>query len=811
MSALLTPEMEEAADLAPLSFAQQRLWFLDQMQPGSPRYNVPTAFRLRGRLNPAALEESLRMIIGRHEILRTVYVQGQDEPMQKILEEAPFTLSVENVTEAELPARLRAAAVKPFDLAHDLMLRATLFRLGEMDHVLFLNAHHIAFDEWSLQTLWRELAAGYEGRAATLEELPIQYADYAAWQREDAVNWEASEKFWRERLRDPASLDLAENFTVIPGETGARECLTLTPELTAALRALARREGVTMHVTLLAGFQILLHRWSAQEDIIVGVPVAGRTHFQTEPLLGFFVNTLPVRVSLGGQPSFRELLQRARLANLEACEHQAYPFEQIVEAVRAARRPNRNPLFEVVFSTQQGEAAWDWPGLQVEPIEVETATAKFDLTLVAQDRGERTHLIMEYRADSFRAPTIRQMLGHYQATLEAMAAQPDAPVASLPLLTEKGRSLPVAPTPPAPRSAPEAEPPQTRLQRRLREIWEQALGHKDFGSTDNFFEIGGHSLLAVKLIAQVEKNLGRRLPLPILFRAPTIEKMAEALMESATPTLGSCLVEIQPRGSRPPIFWLHTLGGGGGGGLFTYRKLAEALGTDQPSYGFVAPAQPFDSIEAMAARYVAEMKALQPAGPYRIGGYCFGGVVAYEMARQLEAQGEETAVLALLDSSPPDPRGERKRPSLQLAWHALTALPGWLAKMDRETVKRILQRVREGVARRLQRASTPAPADGAARLEDFVDMTHYPADYRRFATSHWKALMNYTPGAYRGRATLFKTDERHLFQLEAVDAWRKLIPNLEIRRVTGKHEQILDHPHAEKLAAQLQELLNTAA
>ncbi len=313
--------------------------------------------------------------------------------------------------------------------------------------------------------------------------------------------------------------------------------------------------------------------------------------------------------------------------------------------------------------------------------------------------------------------------------------------------------------------------------------------------------------MAVKLIARIEKTLGKSLPLPILFKAPTIEKMAAALAEESGPALGSCLVEIQPRGSKPPMFWLHTLGGGGGGGLFTYRKLAEELGPDQPSYGFVACTQPFESIESMASRYIEEMRAVQPAGPYRLGGYCFGGVVAYEMARQLEAAGETVAVLALLDSSPPDPTGERTRPSLKLAWHALTSLPAWLRHLDRDAVKRISARLRARLGRP---RPGPAAADraGEPALEQFVDMTHYPADYKRFAQAHWKALMRYHPGPYHGPATLFKTDERHLFHLDSLGAWRRLIgPGLRVRRVTGKHEQILEPPHVQKLAAQIRELL----
>ncbi len=347
----------------PLSFAQQRLWFLDQMHPQSPCYNVPAAFRIRGELQATALRASLRMIVARHEILRTVYGQADGEPAQIIRDDAPFAMPLVDLsaqgTAADWRQLVQREAVRPFDLEQDLMLRATLFKLGESDHVLFLNAHHIAFDEWSMQVLWRELAAGYDaalrGQPPALDELPIQYADFALWQREHTEQWVAAEQYWRHQLSGhlpEMALPTELGLDAARGEAGARESRVFPPELAAALRAFARREGVTIHVLLLAGFQILLRRYAGCDDIIVGAPVAGRTHFQVEPLIGFFVNTLPVRVQFGAASTFRDVVQRARQSSLEACEHQDLPFEQIVEKTRAPRRPNRNPIFDVVFSTQ---------------------------------------------------------------------------------------------------------------------------------------------------------------------------------------------------------------------------------------------------------------------------------------------------------------------------------------------------------------------------------------------------------------------------------------------------------------------------
>lgn len=1310
---------ESSSELLPLSFAQQRLWFLDQLLPKTPLYNVPLAFRIDGALNPGALEMSLRAIIQRHEILRTVYLYTDDGPAQRVLDDFSFALPVRPIRRAELQDRLTEQARHPFDLGGDLMLRAALFRVEEGGHVLFLNIHHIAFDEWSEDVLLRELTAGYQSFCAgcppSLPELPIQYADFALWQRETAQQrrWAPQLEYWKRELAGQwlrTQLPSVQTRPASPGYEGDRECLMLGPSLTGALRALARAEGVTLHILLLAAFQTLLHRCSGQEEIVLGTPIAGRTRIETEPVIGFFVNTLALRVSFAGSPAFRELLARVRRASVEAFSNQEIPFDQVVEAVRPQRAAHQNPLFDVVFSVQSGSnQEIDCGDLKWTALEVHTHTAKFDLTFVVADRKENLQAILEYNTGVFGAPDARRMLRHFQTLLRGIVAHPSEPVAILPLLgpaekiqileewnrtateyprnktvhslfeeqaartpaalavcygseslsyerlnersnqlahflrgagvgpdvpvgvlmersidmivawlailkaggayvpldpeypaqrlafmvedtrmpviltkacfeeslrggparairldsdakaiarepvlpppiqttsenlayiiytsgstgTPKGVAVPhraivrlvcqtnfiefdgsermaqlsnssfdaatfevwgallhggaligvpkpvllvpaefarfiqqerlsafflttalfnqmaaespgafrtvktvltggdaVDPKscqrvlqcgPPArllngygptesttfatwfeiknvsentasipigrplsnttcfildanqqpvpvgvpgelhlggdglaqgyfnrpeltaarfvpnpfsieasqrlyktgdlarylpdgnieflgrldhqvkirgfrvelgeiesvlrqhpgvtdalvllqnngpgdkrllayvsrdPKRAPLAAelrrflksklpdymlpavwveidafpltpngkidrralpepgavtpdagdltPPPTHWQSRLRAAWEETLGHKSFGPDDNFFEIGGHSLLAVKLMFQIEKVVGRKLPVQILFQAPTLEKLAELISQQDASAPGACLVEIQPRGVRRPIFWLHTLGGGGGGGLFTYRKLALRLGPDQPSYGFVAPVPPLTTIEAMAARYVEEMRAVQPNGPYQLGGYCFGGVVAFEMVRQLEAQGEEASVLALLDSSPPDAAGRLSQPSLKLARHFLRTAPVWLAGVAKGGLRplaRTLVAAAEGLKRKWRQP----------KLEEVLDMTHYPADYKNYARVHWDALMRYVPQPIRGRVVLFKTEECHPLRLDGRDEWRKLAPNgMEVRRVPGKHEQILEEPHVQFLAGQLKELM----
>ena len=326
-----------ARDSAPLSFAQQRLWFLDQLEPNSAFYNMPQAIRMSGPLDVGALRRALSEIAARHESLRTSFTVVEGNPVQVIAPAVSVELPVvelaelsESEREAEALRLAREEAQRPFDLERGPLVRASLLRLGGEEHVLLLNMHHIVGDDWSFSVLMRELMALYEafsqGDPSPLKELPIQYADYAVWQREwlQGEQLEAQLAYWKQQLSGaPAVLALPTDRPrpAVPSYQGANDSLALPKQLSEQLRALSQREGVTLYMTLLAAFQTLLMRYSGQEDIVVGSPIAGRTRAETESLIGFFLNTLVLRTSLSGDPSFRELLGRVREVTLGAYEH----------------------------------------------------------------------------------------------------------------------------------------------------------------------------------------------------------------------------------------------------------------------------------------------------------------------------------------------------------------------------------------------------------------------------------------------------------------------------------------------------------
>ncbi|HEV7516484.1 MAG TPA: condensation domain-containing protein, partial [Thermoanaerobaculia bacterium] len=444
----------------PLSFAQERLWFLDQLDPGSGAYDVPAALRLRGALAAPVLAASFAEIVRRHEALRTVFAVAAGEPAQVILPATAAAATAGALPEVDLaglPQGIRdgearrlasAEARRPFDLARGPLLRLTLVRLAADEHLTVLNLHHIVTDGWSMGVLVQELGALYRaflaGRPSPLPELPLQYADFAVWQR----RWLSGEMlarevdYWREALAGLAPLDLPADRPRPPQRSGrgALCAFTLSRDLAAALSGLARSAGGTLFMTLLAGLSALLARATGQADLAVGSPVANRTHREVEKLIGFFVNTLVLRADLAGDPAFREILAGARRTALAAYAHQHLPFEKVVESVSPERDASRTPLFQVMLALQNApREALDLPQLRLEPVEIRWDTAKFDLTLTVTESPQGLAGAWEYSRDLFDRTTVERLSGHLETLLAAAAGRPELRLAELPLFGEAGQ------------------------------------------------------------------------------------------------------------------------------------------------------------------------------------------------------------------------------------------------------------------------------------------------------------------------------------------------------------------------------------
>ncbi|HUI10515.1 MAG TPA: condensation domain-containing protein, partial [Bacteroidota bacterium] len=432
-----------------LSFAQQRLWFIDRMSPGAATYNVPYAYRISGRVDPSNVERALNALALRHEILRTTFRDEGGTPVQVVHPAADVHVEVVDARGGPVPEEsatrlLHTEAHRGFDLERGPLMRATLVRLGDAEWMLIVVFHHIVFDGWSEGIFFRELSAFYEaasgGTAAALPDLPIQYGDYVLWQRErlQGETLEQQLGYWREKLGGALPvLELPADRArpARPGGKGYTELFTIPREVSAGLVRLSQREGTTLYMTLLAAFNVFLARYSAQEDIVVGTPIAGRTRLELEPLAGFFVNTLALRTNLSGNPTFRDLLKSVRDVALGAFEHQEVPFEKIVEELHPRRSLAHSPLFQVLFVLQSaGEGKMALGGIPAAKIDVTTETAKFDLSLSMMERRGEIVAWLQGSVDLYDPGTVRRMSEHIAALLAGIVGDPGGRIWDLPMM-----------------------------------------------------------------------------------------------------------------------------------------------------------------------------------------------------------------------------------------------------------------------------------------------------------------------------------------------------------------------------------------
>jgi len=428
--------------LCPLSFSQQRLWFIDQLTPGNPAYNIAAAVQLKGELNLEALEQSFNQIVKRHEALRTSFTLHDGEPVQQIYGAVSCLLPVINIqhlSEAAQAIEVERLAIeeaqRPFNLAQPPLLRLTLLQLHKAEYILLLTIHHIISDGWSMGVLLSEVAALYTafstGKPASLPELPIQYADFAIWQRQylQGQVLETQLQYWKQQLGGGSpllNLPTDRPRPTVPNCHGAQHLFLLPLDLAEAIKSLCQQEEATLFMTLLAAFQVLLYSYTQQEDIRVGSPIANRERVELEGLIGFFVNTLVLRNDLSGNPSFRELVQRSRQVALAAYAHPELPFEKLVEELQPERNLSYNPLFQVWFVLQNTPIPKvELPGLTLTPLEIGTGSTRHDLSLHLWETAAGIQGSFEYKTDLFDKGTIIRMGEYFKMLLSKIVAQPD--------------------------------------------------------------------------------------------------------------------------------------------------------------------------------------------------------------------------------------------------------------------------------------------------------------------------------------------------------------------------------------------------
>ena len=772
----------------PLSVGQERLYRLSQLSPGEPFYNVAVAYRLRGALDPAALERAVLRIAERHEVLRASFPVVDGRPVQRVPARPPAGLFVHREIGADaIGAVVAAEAGQSFDMASGPLWRVSLFGIGGEDHVLTLVMHHIITDGWSFALILQELgaltAAFANGGAKPPEPPAMQYTAYAERQREGFADpgHAAQEAYWTQYLegRIPA-LDLPTDRHDPTGANRTADNLSLAlPEaLGEALMAFARREGVSAFMVTLAAFAAMLHRWSGQTDLVLCTPVTGRHRAQSREVVGYCNNILPIRLDLSGNPTLRDAVQRVRTATLAAHRHQDVPFETIAQAPSL----RRIPLSRLLFSLDM-----PWPpaleiaGLDTEPVPVETGSADFDLSVSLWPVGDRLDGTLRYKTALFGPPRANAIAAAYRVTLATLVAAPDTPVGAL---TD---ALP-------PRSEPtEAawagaamERPRFPLEERLAQLWRAVFDVRDIGIHDDFRAIGASSFSVAMLAERIQSTLGIAVDLPTLFRTATIARLAALLEQQDTALASDPLAPIRIDGTKPPLFLCE--------GVSIYYALVNRLADDRPIYALVRPVvSDFATVEDMAASYVDAILRACPSGLCHVGGLSFGGLVAFEVARQLKARGAEVGVLALFDT--PGPNAYRpKGPLGRTLGHVGNLLRFGMPYLRLKLGTRLGRQVRGA-----EQVSEPADVglDAAAQRRAF----------RRYAS-------HYQIEPYDGRIVLFKLAHRDgmgdslfdpaLGRIDPLLGWGAVARGpLDCHAVDGDHVGMLHEPNVSVLAAAL--------
>jgi thioesterase domain-containing protein/acyl carrier protein len=815
----------------PLSFPQERLWLLEQLNPGSADYNIPYAFRVKGKLDVPALAQSLNEIRSRHEPLRTTFESVNGQPVQVISPATPsLTLTVvdlqelpENLREAEAQALVTDEATRPFDIKYGPLFRTSLLKLAAEDHLVLITLHHIIYDAWSDGVLFRELATLYEafagGKPSSLPELPIQYADFAVWQRQ----WLQGEflenllNFWKQELKGLPILKLPTDRprpAVASGER-SRQALVLPKTLTQQLNAFTSSEGVTPFITLLAAFNVLLHCYMGQDDIFLCTPIANRNRNEIQKQIGYFVNLLVYRNDLSGNPTFKELLSRVRQGSARAYTHQDLPIQLLASELNLVNVPLSQVLFALQNVVLQSPKLGD---LAITPLEEQRGT-DFDLFMSMEEEADELTAVLKYNIDLFDDATMTQMLQHFQTILENIVANPEQPISQLLPLSEAQKQQLRASREHLAASVPSKGDrektyvaPRNSLETQLTKIWEEVLKIEPIGIKDNFFELGGKSLVAVSMFAQIEKVLGKNLPLSTLFEASTIEELANRLSQEGWVAPWSAIVPIQPRGSRPPLFCVH----GAAGNVLLFSDLACELGSDQPFYGLQCPGldgkQPLiNRVEDLAAHYVEEIRKVQIEGPYYLGGYSFGGIVAFEMAQQLQQQGQTVAIVAMLDSASPKLIARTRNMTVDEKSHFL--FQDFLSL----SLKEKLMFPQKYISRKIQRYQKQLNG----MLPKFYRAIGRPIPVE-ILPSHVEKIyklssMNYVPKVYSGKVTLFRAATQPVkYQDEALLGWDGVAAGgIEVIEVSGRHAHIhndsmLKKPQVQILAVKLKDALEKA-
>lgn len=827
MDADATPPREPIAPLADqshgtMSVMQERLYLLEQFNPGQITYNTPSAHRLRGPLDLAAFQGALYAMLQRQSALRTSIELVDGEPVQVVHPVVELDITqVEDLSgfpaaerDAELTRRLDALIQTPLHLDRAPLIASRMFRLGEQEHVWFFMPHHLVWDGWSFDLMYAEMselyAARVEGRAASLPELPVSYLDFSTWHRQWLQGPEYAKQlaFWRERLggTGQAVEALPTDLPRRPGMSGrgVTHRINVSKEVTHALHGTAKEVDATLYMVLLTAYFALVSRTSGLRELIVGTPVRGRNSAEVEHLMGYFTSLLPLRVPIDLSMGFAEAVRRVRDVVLDSFANPDIRLEDLVRELSVRSRHGGAVLYHALFSFQDiRQRVCEWGPLRHErfPVFQTGATQDLGVWLVEQDSGLSGGFM--YNADILLDDTAKLLQRRFLQVLEAVSRDPRRTLEELTQFDDGepvlfGRAAQevdeVAPA----TAAVEAEPvgELDPLAQVLLPIWRDLLRNPDVGPDDDFFSLGGHSLQAVQMFHRFNRETGVNLPLATLLTARTVRALAreyrraqDARDDAARPDPWAPLVPIRPQGEHLPLFLIHAVGGN----VLNYRPLAESMPPGVPVYGLQAlgldgRTAPLDSVEKMAERYVREIRAVQPHGPYHLAGGSMGGIIAYEMAQQLFAAGETVGLLGLVDTSAEFGtryRDEARRGLSARVQRLHRRMQGQSFGQRLSTLGGVIQGRLQ--ARQLRQKAQLARQEGGELPHD--------VRYAELQSAHLRAYVNYVVLPHPGSIVLFRAAEQpaELRDKPAL-GWENLVDAVEVVSIPGDHRGMIETP-----------------
>lgn len=805
----------------PLTVYQERIWLLSQRAEKFPIHNLPMAFRLEGNLHVQVLEKTFNEIIKRHESLRTNFPLVNRLPIQRILSELYLSITTEKVDQADIETTINEEASKYFNLEKDALIRVKLLKLAENDHILIITCHHIISDGWSLSVLLKEISNIYSilvtKSSLNLPELEINYGDFTLWHRQQQKQSEIETSllnYWENQLQDAPPLSELPCDRPRPSLQTFKGCVqtfTIEEELINHIETLRKNTNSTLFMILIAVFLILMHRYSGQDDIVIGSPIANRNYTIYENLIGCFANVLPVRSRINENPSFREFLEEIKKVSLEAYTYLDFPVEKLLSKLQHNRDLSYSPWFQVAFILLNvPNHELKLPEIHITEQSIQKGAAIFDLTVLIEHKAEKLQGSIEYNTDLYDHDTIADLIKHFQMLLKASLLNPEKSVKNLPLLikgeekqilqqrnqtqTDYSTNFYLGQSSENNSITIETEqtfiPSKDKWEIYLTKLWQKYLQIKSISLQDNFFTIGGDSLLAIRLFAELADNLGENIPLVLIFQAPTIEKLANILRVKGYSIPESCVIALKSQGSKPPLFFINSI---------SYaQKLGVLMNEEQPFYClnlfglttfFEKKKSPL-TLENIAKKYIDDLQTIQPQGPYFLMTYCADSFLTFEIAQQLNNQGQKVEFLGFIDAIWGVNKLNFDFYYKNLQQFGLNYLFGKLKKSFLFKIEKLIKKIKKI----FNNSSLFSNNYLAQEVKDI-----------QFLEEFYQVINNYQPRFYSGKITLFISTEMKFLSNSMLT---NLVEDLDIQEISGIHNDIFEKPHIEKLAKLLQIAIN---